>query len=126
MLEFDALKSLNNNKDIVILKADNGGVVVILDKEDYQRKMLQHLCNNESYKKLNKNPLNKISKKVTLAIKSSSTISSLCHKLIESNPFTRKIHKEGAPLRPLVNTIGGPTYLLEKYLAQKLIKFHMY
>ena len=29
-LEFEALKSLNNNPDIVVLKYDNGGVVVIL------------------------------------------------------------------------------------------------
>lgn len=33
--EFDALKYLNKNLDIVILKADKGGVVVILNKEDY-------------------------------------------------------------------------------------------
>jgi len=55
--EFDALKSLNHNKDIIVLKVDKGGVVVILDKEDYRRKMLDHLFNNGSYKKLNKNPL---------------------------------------------------------------------
>lgn len=34
--------------------------------------------------------------------------------------FSRKIHKEGVPLRPIVNTIGLPTYLLVKYLARKL------
>lgn len=51
---------------------------------------------------------------------------SFYYKLIESNPITPriygipKIHKEGAPLRYIVNTIGGPTYLLEKYLAGKL------
>jgi len=53
-------------------------------------------------------------------------MSPLHHKLIESNPITPriyglpKIHKEGAPLRPIVNTIGGPTYLLAKFLALKL------
>ena len=29
-----------------------------------------------------------------------------------------KIHKFGAPLRPIVNTIGRPTYILAKFLAQ--------
>lgn len=63
---------------------------------------------------------------MALRIKSSSLVSSLCHKLIEGNPITPriyglpKIHKEGAPLRPIVNTIGGPTYLVAKYLALKL------
>jgi len=32
-----------------------------------------------------------------------------------------KIHKEGVPLRPIVNTIGSPTYELAKYVA-KLLK----
>src|SRR6202044_3940579 len=31
-----------------------------------------------------------------------------------------KIHKEGAPLRPIVNTIGSPTYELAKYVARIL------
>jgi len=31
-----------------------------------------------------------------------------------------KIHKEGAPLRPIINTIGDPTYLLAKFVALKL------
>lgn len=73
-----------------------------------------------------KNPPKKVSKTVALAIKSSYTISSLSKKLIESNPLTPriyglpKIHKEGDPLHPIVNTIGGPTYLLAKYLSNKL------
>jgi len=88
--------------------------------------MLDHLLNNGSYKKLEKNPIKKVSKAIDLAKKSSSTVGSLSKKLIESNPLTSriyglpKIHKDGAPLRPIVNTIGGPTYLLAKFLASKL------
>lgn len=84
--------------------------------------MLDHLHNSWSYRKLNKDPLKKISKTMALAIKASRSVSSFNHKLIESFPLTPriyglpKIHKEGAPLRPIVNTIGGPTYLLAKYL----------
>jgi len=116
--EFDALKSLNLNKDIVVLKADKGGADFILNKEDYRQKMLDHLCNSGNYKKLAKNPVKKISKTVALAIKSSDSVGSFHHKIIESSPITPriyglpKIHKEGAPLRPIVNTISGPTYLL--------------
>jgi len=33
--KFEALKSMNHNKDIVVLKADKGGAVVILNKDDY-------------------------------------------------------------------------------------------
>lgn len=81
---------------------------------------------NGSYRKLNKDPLKKISKSVALVIKASWSVSSFNHKLIEIFPLTPKIyglpkiHKEGAPLRPIVNMIGRPTYLLAKYLAKKL------
>jgi len=67
-----------------------------------------------------------ISKSVALAIKSSNSVSSLCHKIIESSPITPrfyglpKIHKDGAPLRPIVNTISSPTYLLAKFPTLKL------
>ena len=117
--EFEALKSLKNNHDIVVLKADKGGATVILKKEDYHNKMLDHLLNRGSYKKIAKNPLKKVSKVVALEIKSSSTVGSLSKKLIESNPRPLRIHglpnihKEGAPLRPIFNTIDGqPIFLL--------------
>lgn len=124
--ELIALRSLNQNEDIVVLKADKGGATIILDREDYRKKMLDHLHNSGSYKKLAKNPLKKISKTVAHAIKSSSSVGALSRKLVESNPIAPriygvpKIHKEGVPLRPIVNTIGDPTYLLAKFLALKL------
>jgi hypothetical protein len=121
-----ALKSLNNNKNLVFLKADKGGATVVMNKENYIEKMLDHLNNSGSYKKLNKNPLNKIAKEVSKAIKLSNIKEDDKKKLIVSCPSTPriyglpKIHKEGAPLRPIVNTIGSPTYQLAKYLANKL------
>ena len=110
----------------MVLKADKGGAAVILDRKDYRDKMLDHLCNSGSYKKLSKNPLKKVSRAVALAIKSCNSTIPLAQKLIEGNPITPriyglpKIHKDGVPLRPIVNTIGGPTYLLAKFLAAKL------
>jgi hypothetical protein len=121
-----ALKSLNNNKNLVVLKADKGGAIVVMNKENYIEKMLDHLNNSGSYKKLNKNPLNKIAKEVSKAIKLSNIKEDDKKKLIVSCPSTPriyglpKIHKEGAPLRPIVNTISSPTYQLAKYLANKL------
>lgn len=80
--KFDALKSLSNNKNIVVLKAYKRGAVVILDKDDYRWKMLDHLHNSGCCKKVNKDPVKKISKSVALSIKASSSASSLIHKLI--------------------------------------------
>ena len=105
---------MNGNQDIVVLKANKGGVAAILDKEDYRKKMLDHLCNTRSYKKLNNNPLKRISIMISLAIKSSNIVIT---PRIYGLP---KIHKDGVPLRPIVNTIGGPIYLLAKYLPLTL------
>lgn len=119
-------KALNNNNDIVVQNNDKGVVVGILKKYDYQRKMLDHLYNSGSFRNLNKNLLKNISKIVPTTIKSSSTVRSHSKKLIDNNPLAPKIyghqmiHKEGSPLCPIVNTIGGPNYLLAKFLANNL------
>jgi hypothetical protein len=48
------------------------------------------------------------------------------NKLIPKDPIVPhiyrlpKIHKEGVPLRPIVNMIGPPTYKLARLLASKL------
>ena len=123
--EQKAFKSLRNNEKIVVLKADKGGAAVILDKEDYIFKMNEHL-NCGSYKKLNKNPIPKIMKEVKKAISESSIDDKLKKKLIPSSQCIPriyglpKIHKDGVPLRPIVNTIGSPTYELAKYVAKVL------
>lgn len=101
-------------------------MVVILDIDEYRRKMTNRLCNNVIYRNLSMDSLKIVSKVVSLSIKSNSTINSISHKLIENNPLIMrvfgilKIHKEWAPLIPIVNTICGPSYLLAKYLARNL------
>lgn len=88
--------------------------------------MLDHILNSGSYRKLNKNPIRKISKEVALALNSNNIPSPLKKKLIISNPITPrtyelpKINKNGVPIMLIVNTLGGPTYLLAKFLVQKL------
>ena len=123
--EFLALKDLKDNLDIVILKADKGGEIIILDKSDYTNKTIDHLYNNDSYIKLNKNPIKKFNKEILTVINSINSLKPLCKKLIESNPLTpriyglTKIHKDGVPIRPIFNTIVGPMYLLTKFLAER-------
>lgn len=106
-----------------MLKADKGGATVIMKKFDYNEIFLDHLNNSGCYKKHNKNPLKIISKNVCNLIKISKIQDN--KNLLVNNPYTLriygapKIHKEGIPLRPIVNTIGGPTYHLAKHLAKK-------
>jgi len=77
-------------------------------------------------KKLSNNPIPKIMKEVKKTISDSNLENKLKKKLIPScETIPRiyglpKIHKEGVPLRPIVNTIGSPTYELAKYVAKIL------
>lgn len=123
--EQKAFNSLRSNDKVVVLKADKGGAVVILDKEDYVCKMTDHL-NCGSYKMLSSNPIPKIMKDVKKIISDSNLDEKLKKKLLPSCETVPriyglpKIHKEGVPLRPIVNTIGSPTYELAKYVAKIL------
>jgi len=109
----------------VVLKVDKGGEAIILDKEDYICKMNEHLnCGN--YKNLNTNPILKIMREVKKEILDSNLEERLQEKLTPScKTIPRiyglpKMHKKGVPLRPIVNTIGSPTYELTKYVSKIL------
>jgi hypothetical protein len=125
-MEHEAIKNLRNNENIVILKADKGGATVVMNRIDCNTKMIEHLTTTGSYKKLNNNPISKIIKEVKKAIKDSNLDERTKKRLTPSCLITPriyglpKIHKEGVPLRPIVNTIGSPTYELARYVARIL------
>ena len=124
--EHEAIKKLRNNKNIVILKADKGGATVVMNRMDYNTKMKEHLTTTGSYKKLENNPISKVIKVVKKAIKSFNLDETMKKRLTPSCRITPriyglpKIHKEGVPMRPIVNTIGSPTYELAKYVGKIL------
>jgi len=65
-----ALMELKRNKNIKIIKVDKANATVILDKEVYHRKMMEHLACG-SYKIIEKDSGIKIMKEVTKTIKGS-------------------------------------------------------
>ena len=52
-----ALKELDSNPDIVIKLADNGGKIVVLDRDAYINEAIRQLSNSKFYKKLTYNPI---------------------------------------------------------------------
>ena len=58
--QLKALKNLRCNHKVVTLKANKGGATVVMDKEEYNNKMRDHLHNSGSYEKLNENPYPKL------------------------------------------------------------------
>lgn len=121
-----ALNNLRKNKNIVILKADKGNATVIMNRIAYDNKMEDHLNNSGCYKIIDKDPSEKVMREVIKKIKESSLDDITKKKIIPNSAITPriygapKVHKSNIPLRPIVSTIGSPTYLLEKHLAKRL------
>ena len=87
--------------------------------------MIEHL-ESGCYKKVTKDPLKKLVRDVTMAIKKSSLDKETKKRITPKNVIMPriyglpKIHKTSIPLRPIVNTIQSPTYDLAKHLAKTL------
>ena len=64
--EFKALKQLQQDKTITILKSDKGNATVVMDKNDYEEKMLMLLADNKTYERIDSkvNPLKSIEKEL--------------------------------------------------------------
>ena len=124
-----SLKSLQQNKNIIILRADKGRATVALDKEDYIKKCNDHLT-SRPYTKLKKEPVSSIVSKVTKKL-----IELRDNMLIEQQEYFKlkptgkqpprfyglpKIHKDGIPVRPIISHTGTPLHEISKYIANIL------
>ena len=113
----------------MILPADKGNATVIMDRDDYQ-KMLDMLEEPTTYKKLKRDPTTKTEKHITQLLKVTEKNGWIPNelRLYLTPQFSTppqiyglpKIHKAGTPLRPIVSSIGSPTYKLAWELARIL------
>ena len=55
-----ALKDLSANKDLIIQKPDKGSSVVLLNKNDYMKRLNEMLSDSRKFKKLNIKPRKEI------------------------------------------------------------------
>jgi len=113
-------------KDVVYCKADKGNKVVILDKNEYDNRMLT-LIDESSYKKLRRNPLSKMEKEAKEMVKEISREFGDRLKWSLTVPNAKvpklyglpKIHKAGNKMRPIVASIDAPTQKLSKWLVNQ-------
>ena len=127
--ERKALKELQSDTSVVILPADKGRSTVILNREDYLEKCMDHI-NNGPYQLLKKDPTTKIKAKTLKQLKVLKDNEFIDNKLYyylkpTDSPAPRfygqpKIHKPGVPIRHIVSYIGSPLYNLNKYIANIL------
>ena len=131
---YRTIYNLSKRKNIVVLKQDKGRGVVIMNKNKYEEKCLEHL-NTNNFIKLDIDRTNNIETNVKNAVlKIKKKVSKDIYEKIYpsgSNPGkfygTAKIHKlreedktnvELLPIRPIVSNIGTATYELAKYIGK--------
>ena len=129
------MKELQSDTSIVILPADKGRSTVILNREDYLEKCMDHI-NNGPYQLLKKDPTTKIKAKTLKQLKVLKDNEFIDNKLYyylkpTDSPAPRfygqpKIHKPGVPIRPIVSYSGSPLYNLNKYIANILKTYVKY
>lgn len=123
------IKNLRENTDIHIRKADKSNTFVILNKEDYEKKLNEVVSDEQKFQKQKSDPTEDLKRKMNKLIDrcNAETDRQLIPKLvghftpgyIYGNP---KIHKTktNPPLRPIISQIGTPTYGIAKMLNSTL------
>ena len=126
--EFDALKSLKANSDIIIKKADKGSAVVIQNRKEYIKEGLRQLNDTKFYKQIDSDLTdyhkNLVSSKVNSMLKSGEITEKCASYLVIDNPRTAnfyllpKIHKGKLPLpgRPIVSANECPTERISQFV----------
>ena len=120
---------LQNDKDRVILTADKGAAMVVMDREDYNNKA-QELLNSPAYRSLPRDTTNKIKAQLITKlrqIKKDSNLDEGTYRAIYPTGCVPpnfyglpKIHKTGNPLRPIVSSRGSVTYGVAKVNSKVL------
>ncbi|XP_071442250.1 uncharacterized protein [Hetaerina americana] len=123
--EREALQALRRNTDIMGLPADKGNATVGMGKEEYHSKIREILA-DKAYVRLSRDLTDAIMRKTNTLIKKTEFPAEIAKNLRPQAPAPQrlyglpKIHKIGAPLRPIVSAIGSPTYKLAKHLTSVL------
>jgi len=125
-----ALRELKQNKDIVIKHADKSAGIVVLNRTDYENKVLEMLNDTNTYTRTDTDDTTYVKKqahKLFFTLFNHNYISKKQFKhLTEFTAQTPtfygipKIHKKDNPLRPIVSQTNAPTSQVSKYLDKLL------
>ncbi|CAF3713387.1 unnamed protein product [Rotaria socialis] len=117
---------------LILRQTDKSGVFHIGHLRDYERKAYLYRTTTGAYEELSTNPLNDIFHRVTNLLNQLRSQNRIRErqksKLIPIQNktelaymyFLPKSHKEGTPLRPIINTIHAATTQISKFLDQSL------
>ena len=124
-----ALRELKRDRDHIVLTADKGVAMVIMDRQDYINNA-NSLLNQNTYRSIPRDPTNSIKNKlisILKRVKSQTGLDSNTYKSMYPTGCVPpkfyglpKIHKPDTPLRPIVSSCGSVTYGVAKELAKIL------
>ena len=127
--EFQAINELKRDDSRIILTADKGVAMVVLDKEEYIKKA-KHLLNQPTYKKIAEDPTSKQKARLIKLLKNIKAEGGITEDKYKKMYPTGagapkfyglpKIHKQDTPLRPIVSSTGTVSYNTAKELASIL------
>ena len=128
--EIKALKELETRDDIVITKADKGRAVVVMDVDSYIKEAKRRLENEESCKKLPNDPTKVHADRINKTrerFKNEGLITGkVANGLKSHEPKTPKfsllpkIHKEGIPGPPVIDSVNCHSTQISKYVDYHL------
>ena len=124
-----AIAELKKDPSRMVLTADKGVALVVMNTEDYKKKA-EELLNQNTYRALTSDPTMRLKNKMISILKSIKAKGGMSEELYKrlyptgagSPKFygLPKIHKPGMPLRPIVSSIGTVTYQTSKEVARIL------
>ena len=122
-----ALRDLQDDDTIMILQADKGKCLVVMDKQVYIERMEEKLKDETTYKAIEKDPTMEIKDalcKQLKTIKEEGQLSEAQYRrmLPTQTQIPRmyghpKIHKPGNPLREIVDGSGGVVKQVDKFIS---------
>lgn len=128
--ERQCLKTLADNRDIIIAQADKGGGVCIVNTVDYISEGTRQLNDTKYYKKLDHDPTSKfqdtINTKLKYLLKHEQIDKAIFKYLIQENPrpgqfyMLMKTHKPNHPGRPIISGIGTNTEYISEFIDEQI------
>ena len=126
--EIFAMKQLKTDKSCMVLTADKGVALVVIDTVDYIRKAKEILEDTNTYRVFHTDPTSRLKNKLINILRRTKAATGMQDNIYKKMYPTvvsppkfyglPKIHKKNIPLRPIVSSIGSVAYGVAKVLAE--------
>ena len=131
--EWKAMKTLREDENILVLPADKGKCLVVMDTEEYIAKMEEKLSDQSTYKQIEKDPTEELKMALSNHLNKVKDEGQLDNKTFFRLFPTKtriprmygqpKIHKPNYPLREIVDSTSSAAKQSDKYISKIIQKY---